>query len=380
MSNTGDGTAGGEGETRRSTSDSRLQLPILDLSVDRYAAFTLWKETFDDYVLLTDFESQSKKIQAARLRFAFSTETRKIYNSLSLTAEQKEDPEHIIKTLEKFAKGIINECLERHQFNGRQQEEGEVFDNYITELKILSTNCGFCVNCFPGLLRDRIIGGIRSDVVRKCLLAEKDLTIEKTVEICRSYEVADTGMETLRKDRDVDRIGISNRYTDNTRDRAIGRGSYNNNRGVGSNNGFNRLDTCKFCLRKHRWGKKYCPAWLKKCSKCGKDNHFSGSEVCKETEAADAISIEGKRHERELREDVDALFLGSIEEDELGLVVDSTKKFEININAPKGIVKFKVDTGADVTVIGPKELGKFNIEMKELQATKKTLKGQTIQK
>lgn len=31
----------------------KLQPPILDLTVDRYAAYMLWKEKWDDYVLLS---------------------------------------------------------------------------------------------------------------------------------------------------------------------------------------------------------------------------------------------------------------------------------------------------------------------------------------
>ena len=81
----------------------------------------------------------------------------------------------------------------------RNQLEGECFDDYVMELKILSTNFSFCNTCFPGLLRDRIVGGIENDWIRKQLLAEKELTIDKTMEICKSYEVANEGMNTLKK-------------------------------------------------------------------------------------------------------------------------------------------------------------------------------------
>ena len=98
--------------------------------------------------MLSKLNEKDEEYQAAMLRYTFTSDTRKIYNSLTLSEEKKKDPQEIILELEKFAKGIINETLERHQFNKRQQEDGEKFDDYLTELKILSTNCNFCENCF----------------------------------------------------------------------------------------------------------------------------------------------------------------------------------------------------------------------------------------
>ena len=131
--------------------------------MDRYAAFISWEEQWEDYVLLSDYQRQTDEVKAARLRYTFSAETRKIYNSLSLSSEEKKDPAVILREIKNFAKGLVNETMERHQFNSRQQHEGETFEMYFTELKILVTNCGFCTQCLDGLLRDRILGGIRSD-------------------------------------------------------------------------------------------------------------------------------------------------------------------------------------------------------------------------
>ena len=42
------------------------------------------------------------------------------------------------------------------------------------------------------------MGGIRSDNIRKKLLSEKDLALEKTVDICRASEKASEGMQLLK--------------------------------------------------------------------------------------------------------------------------------------------------------------------------------------
>ena len=106
--------------------------------------------------------------------------------------------------MEHFAKGILNETLERHNFNSRRQEEGVKFDDFFTEIKLLSKNCNLCDACYPSLLRDRIVSGIFSNEVREKLLSEKDLTLEKAMEICRLKEKAFEGMNTLKKQNELE--------------------------------------------------------------------------------------------------------------------------------------------------------------------------------
>jgi len=78
------------------------------------------------------------------LRYAFSEEARNIYESLGLSDDEKKDTVTIIHKMKTFAKGIVNETLERHVFNTRNQQEGELFDDYLTELRMMMKNCNFC--------------------------------------------------------------------------------------------------------------------------------------------------------------------------------------------------------------------------------------------
>ena len=96
--------------------------PILDLTVDRFAAFRSWIEKWQDYVLLSGLEKKPAAYQAAMLRYTFSSETRNFYESLNLTENEKTDPAIILEKMEVFAKGIVNETLERHKYFKRFQE------------------------------------------------------------------------------------------------------------------------------------------------------------------------------------------------------------------------------------------------------------------
>ena len=330
----------------------KLNPPTLDLTVDRFAAFTAWKEKWDDYVLLSQFDQQNKKTQSALLRYTFSSDTRKIYNSLGLTAQQKEDPDVIIDELQKFAKGTINEILERHCFNNRKQQDGETFDDFLTELKVLATNCNYCAACYPNILRDRIVEGVISDELRGKLIEEKTLDLEKAVEKCRSFEIAADGVKTMsghqKNGNNIDRVG----------------GGGGDDRRNSSRNGNNEPRDCKFCLKKHKWGRNFCPAFGKTCNACKKNNHFEGSSICNKSQSG-AASVDQENAEgtsttgsiNEVSGYMEVMFMGSVQVsggDEKSLeiinevatevdeshssIVDEHKKIVVMENIKEGIV------------------------------------------
>ena len=220
-----------------------------------------------------------------------------------------------------------------------------------TELKTLSSNCAFCNNCFPSILRDRIVSGINDDVVRKYLLAEDKLTLDKAIDICRSYEVADQGMETLRTETTINRIHMSKRNEINENSRS--------SNGEAKNEENSRWSKCKFCLLKHKWGRKFCHAWGKQCNVCGKENHLKGSIVC--SGQVDSVRDVTREHN---------LFLGAMTED-----VRKVKAFDVDVEYKGKRLKFKIDTGADVSVIGVEHLKIFTKELGDLIPTVKNFRG-----
>ena len=159
------------------------------------------KAKWIDYCIVTELEKKTPEYQSAMLRYTFTDETRNIYESLNLSETDAKDIEKIIDVLEKFAKGIVNETLERHLFNSRWQEEGELFDDFLTDIKILSKNCGFSGSCHDSLVRDRVVAGISDDQLRKRLLSDSKLDLQKAENICRSYEKATHGMEALNESK-----------------------------------------------------------------------------------------------------------------------------------------------------------------------------------
>ena len=311
------------------TSKNNWEPPKLDLSVDRHCAFKAWKESWDDYAIITKLEEQSAAYQCSVLRYTFTEDTRKIYNTLELTDAEKQNKTTILEKLEAFAKGTVNETMERHTFNSRIQEDGETFDDFVTELKILSKNCNFCATCHDGLLRDRIVAGIRDNALRQKLLSDSKLDLKKAEDACRALEKARQGAKMFnnKKDEKTDESSIdelTNRYGRNRiYDSGSSRGARGGRRGARRGTDRRALPStdnrtpapttpnnpCRFCVKHHQYGRENCPAWGKKCSACGLQNHFQSSRICKRKTVRNLYEEEDEEEEG----DVDFLFLSEIE-------------------------------------------------------------------
>ncbi|XP_043239392.1 uncharacterized protein K02A2.6-like [Amphibalanus amphitrite] len=111
---------------------------------------------------------------------------------------------------------------------------------------------------------------------------------------------------------------------------------------------------CSFCGGHHSKGKKYCPASNKVCSKCGRKNHFA--KVCKSPEVQELV--------HDIQEDT--LLLGHVDAERSPWIV------HLKLCGKK--VPFKIDTGADVTVISKDTYSKMSWKP-ALQPVKQNLTG-----
>ena len=84
-----------------------------------------------------------------------------------------------------------NEChiYERYVFSNRMQET-YARNIYATALRSLAKPCDFVI-MKDDLIRDRIVCGIRDNVMRKRLLQVSSLTLHNCMDICRAVELTD---------------------------------------------------------------------------------------------------------------------------------------------------------------------------------------------
>ena len=117
----------------------------------------------------------------------------KVYNSLSFDNEEdKYDIDIVLNKMKEFCRGVVNETYERYVFNTRTQASNESIDEFYG-----AKNCSFG-ELTLSLIKDRIIVGIHDNTTRQKLLSEKGLTLEKCLEIARSYEATKLGMKAMQ--------------------------------------------------------------------------------------------------------------------------------------------------------------------------------------
>ena len=252
--------------------NARWEPPILDLTVDRYSAFKAWNHRWTDYSIVTKLKDEDAEYRCSMLRYTFTEETRKIYNTLGLTADEEKDDKIIVKKLGDFAKGTVNESLERHIFYNRDQDEDEIFDDFLTDIKVLIKNCNFCATCVDGVVRDRIVEGIRDPSLRQKLLTDAELDLKKAEDACRAKEKAVKGAKIMSKEKKHDSTAeveeLSRRFSNSKpfqqqqwQQQGSRRGNYNSSSRRGNQRHpqtQNRSEgpPCKFCVRIHQWGRK----------------------------------------------------------------------------------------------------------------------------
>ena len=117
------------------------------------------------------------------------------------------------------------------------------YDHYWTALRQLAERCEFESITPNQILRDKLVFGIRDSKVRERLLREKNLSLEKTDEICRSHE---TMVQQMRVVGDAP-LSIADAGNVNSVSKKPKRGK--RSRGRESRNANTRGNSCDFCGR-----------------------------------------------------------------------------------------------------------------------------------
>ena len=134
--------------------------------------------------------------RSALLAFLSDDWSRIIRYQLAVSSEA--DLTAMLDAMQKYLREQRNVVLDRREFDLRRQEPGETFDDFVCALREIAGFCDFCETCVDIRLRDRIISGIRDEETLKRLLEINDISLEKTIDICRACENASRSTADLR--------------------------------------------------------------------------------------------------------------------------------------------------------------------------------------
>ena len=218
-----------------------------------------WKQRYELFMTATEASKKSGKIQSSMLLHLIGEDALEVFNTFEFASEEdKEKPTEILKKFDEYCNPKRNLTVERHIFNSRMQHPGESIDQYITDLRLKVKTCEYGTMA-DEMIKDRIVVGVQSDIVRGRLLREKDLNLLKAIDICKAAEASTKQLEKLADEKKVEILQANHPTTHR----------------AGAKNYPSRTTgpTCQNCGRNHP--PRRCPAYGKTCNACNKLNHFA---------------------------------------------------------------------------------------------------------
>ncbi|XP_018359748.1 PREDICTED: uncharacterized protein K02A2.6-like [Trachymyrmex cornetzi] len=268
------------------------------------------------------FQEKSGEVKVAILLNTIGDEGIDIFNNFNLSEADQKKYDVVVKKFDEYFLPKKNIIYERFLFYKRIQEPNEPVDNFVKKLKKIAQNCEFMDE--QDMIRDRIVLGIADVTVQEKLLGMTDLKLEKAVEICRAKEKQKKPISPKDQGRKEETQDVTEFQ-------------------------------CRRCNRRHR--PRECPAFGKKCNRCGKLNHF---EV--------ACRVKGIQEVEDVEED-EMLAIESVNIVKSEVLQISVSEWFENVKLENKIIKFKLDTGAQVNILPEKIFNSLNSMNTKLEKT-----------
>ncbi|CAM4713618.1 unnamed protein product [Leuciscus chuanchicus] len=299
-------------------------------SNDLSRSWKTWKDEFMLYVELTVSDDDEKK-KVTLFSYLVGESGRELMDTLMSDAAR--DTWRLKDIIDKFdghCNPCVNETVERYRFFTKNQRSGESIDSYVTELRVLAKTCNFG-QLRDSLIRDRVVCGLNSTSMRERLLREKNMSLDTCIQLCRAAELSRENCKAISgpmvEEVHALRGAVHQRRTSDTVD-------------------------CKFCGKTHDKNKLKCPAYGKKCKKCGKDNHFAAK--CRARPEHREKTIVHKVTECESEEYEEILCVTEAQAEDVNAVgtsrADDTQLFA-GMLLGTDMVKFQIDCGATCNII-----------------------------
>ena len=249
--------------------------PPTPLDIHDSNAAEKWKEfeqAWRNYSVAMKLHQEPETVQIATLLTVIGAEARKVFSTFTFVEGNRDRIQPVLESFAAYCQPLKNVPFERYRFYSTMQEAGESCDHYRTVLRQLADRCEFETITADPILWDKLVFGIQDSKVRERLLREKNLSLQKTDEICRACKTIEQmkvvgGASTGDSDS-----GDVNAFSKKPKGGEKRRGRFP--RGYDS-----RGKACGYCGRMHDVSKREnCPVFGKRCNKCNKQNHFAN--VC----------------------------------------------------------------------------------------------------
>jgi len=310
-----------------------------------------WIQRFNRYRRAVKLDCEDEVRQIDALLYAMGEKSENLFESLRLTTEQRKKYDQVVK---KFTDHFIpqrNIIHERSKFHSAVQGSKSI-EEFERELHSLAKYCEF--KDVDDQIRDRFVLGLCDVDVQSRLHLETDLTLDKAIQIAKQYEQIQDHMASSKTTHEV-------RYKQQ-------RQMKEEPQQMSSQHGGHQRQ-CDRCGYQH--AKSYrCPATGKTCNNCKGRGHFA--KMCRKAKTHEVLhGSYGAQQEKHCDEDVDGetetICIDSVD------IEDNCAPWFETLMCCGSPVKFKLDTGADVTVMSDKTYSQMKIRPR-LHSTRLTLR------
>lgn len=307
-----------------------------------------WIVRWERYRVISGLHKQDADTQINTFLYAMGSEAEDILVSLQLSDEEAKDYDKLKSSFEKHFIPRRNVIFERARFNQRSQMEHEAIEEFVTDLHRLAASCDFG-SLKDELIRDRLVVGLRDKNLSEKLQLDANLTLEKAVNTARQSEAVKGQQSVLHGSEPSTIAPVLDAVTQRPTQRTDS--SQANRRAAPrqfAGQGVQQQRACRWCGSAQPHDRVQCPAQGKQCGLCHKLGHFAA--VCMSHKANEP----GKQHRRKLgrrRGQTHKTVLEEVFLDTISNTSPTTDPWFITARVQDTDVRFKVDTGADVTAV-----------------------------
>ncbi|KYN27997.1 hypothetical protein ALC57_02574 [Trachymyrmex cornetzi] len=212
------------------------------------------RQSFDIFLKVTNNIIKSDEVKIAILLNIVGKDGVELYNKFNLEETEKKNLAKVLQCFEEHCNPKKNVVHATFKFFSRIQQEDEIFENFLTDIKKLSQMCEFGIMT-NRMVRDKIVFGIRDKALQDKFLKMEDLNLQKAINYCRAAEIREKNLQSKLK-----KYSLRKKVTQKS----------NRVRGKKAT----QKSNCSVCNTKH--GPNKCLANGKKHKECSKLNYLPG--------------------------------------------------------------------------------------------------------
>ena len=331
----------------------------LNMDEDVGLSWPRWLRRFRQFLAANEADKKSDETKIGMLLSAIGEEAEERFEQFQwASGEDKNKFEVVVTKFDTEFAGEKRVVFNRYLFWSQYRPEGQKFQEYLTQLRILAARCEFKET--DNMIRDKIIFCVSEQALKQKLLQQKNPSLDKVISICQAAEVTRNEAEAMiksAKETSQHQVNVlrSEQQATDQQVQTLRRQQQHNQASRGSRKPYfyGRLrwkqnDTAEFCSRcgnpDHDENNENCPAWGKLCNECYRRHHFASQ--CRSKK-----KTRRRIHNLEQPTDDDNYEMGSLSYLHINTAIEEKRAWYTSVKVADSYITMKIDSGAETNTI-----------------------------